>query len=318
MRRFLPLLMLLASASLIQAQQPWPQFRGPTGDGHGKAVNLPDTWSESQNIAWKAPIAGRGWSSPVIADNVAWMTSATVTPITEEEKARIRKEKLATNPMVNQMDIGGPVKMFAVGVDLTSGKIIKTIALFEVEEPDPIHSLNSYASPTPILDGNKLYCHFGRFGTACADVATGNILWKTQLVIDHSVGPGSTPVLHDGVLIVPCDGCDMQYVTGLDANTGEQRWRTDRPPLEGSLGDIHKAFGTPLVVTHNGIPQVISVGAQWFVAYEPATGREIWRFRYGNGFSNVPRPVVAGNIAYLCTGLLRRKFPPCASMARET
>lgn len=303
MHRLVATLLLLSAASL-QARDDWPQFRGPEGSGHAEGTNLPKTWSESENIVWKTAMPGRGWSSPVVADGLAWMTSATVEQLSDAEKERRRKEKLAKNPIAGQMEVTGPAKLFVASVDITSGKPGKTITLFDVADPDPIHSLNSYASPSPIVHEGRLYCHFGKFGTACVDTKTGKILWKTQLVIDHSVGPGSSPVLHDGVLVIPCDGTDAQYVVGLDAKTGKQLWRTDRPKMSGIVGDLHKAFATPLVATHNGKDQVIAPTAQWFAAYDPKDGRELWRFHHGDGFSNVPRPVVAKGVAYLCTGFM--------------
>jgi outer membrane protein assembly factor BamB len=303
MHRFLWAAMVL-SGSLAQAAEEWPQFRGPKGDGHAEASNLPETWSESENVVWKAEVPGKGWSSPVVADGIAWMTSATVSAIGEEEKARIKKEKLAGNPIAGQMEIVGPAKFFVVSVELATGKPGKPILLFDVAEPDPIHALNSYASPSPIVHRGKLYCHFGKFGTACVDTRSGRVLWKQNLSIDHSVGPGSSPVLHEGVLIVPCDGTDDQYVVGLDANTGKQLWRTDRPSMTGNIGDMHKAFATPLVTKHDGRTQVIVPGAQWFTAYDPKTGEELWRFHHGEGFSNVPAPVVADDVAFLCTGFM--------------
>jgi outer membrane protein assembly factor BamB len=303
-RLFTTLFLVLASSPVLAGNE-WPQFRGPTGDGHAEGSNLPDTWSESENIVWKTELLGRGWSSPVVADGIAWMTSATVEPIHDAEKERIQREKLAGNPIAGQMEIVGPAKMFVASVDVDSGKLGKVIPLFAIAEPDPIHNLNSYASPSPILHQGRLYCHFGKYGTACIDTKTGHVVWrKQQYAIDHSVGAGSSPVLYGGVVILPCDGTDLQYVVGLDATNGEQLWRTDRPKMSGNIGDLHKAFATPFVTTHNGKDQVIVPGAQWFVSYDPRTGHELWRFRHGDGFSNVPRPVVSDGVAYLCTGFM--------------
>ena len=304
MHRVLAATLIVLAGTVLLAADEWRQFRGPHGDGHAEGANLPVTWSESENIAWKTELPGKGWSSPVVADGVAWMTSATVEPLSDADKERMKKEKLAANPIAGQMELVGPAKMFAVSVNIATGNQGPSIPLFEISEPDPIHSLNSYASPSPILHGGKLFCHFGKFGTACVDTKTGDVLWKTNLVIDHSVGPGSSPVLHDGVLIIPCDGTDAQFVVGLDAQTGDELWRTNRPKLEGAIGDLHKAFATPLVTSHNGKEQVIAPAAQWFAAYDPKTGRELWRFRHGDGFSIVPCPVVGDGVAYMVTGFM--------------
>ena len=294
--------LMLFLPSVSGAVDEWPQFRGPTGDGQADASNLPDTWSESQNIAWKTAVPGRGWSSPAVAEGVAWISYAIVEPLDEADVERIRKEKLSGSPIDSQMEVMGSAKMFVVGVDLNTGKLRKPIPLAQVAAPDPIHYLNSYASPSPIVHDGKLVCHFGKYGTICLDTKTSQVLWKKEFVIDHSVGPGSSPALHNGVVIIPCDGTDNQFVIGLDLKTGKQLWRTDRPKMTGKLGDMHKAFATPLVVKHKGKDQAIVPGAQWFVSYDPMTGRELWRFHHGEGFSNVPSPIVKKGVAYLCTG----------------
>ncbi|OYW15894.1 MAG: serine/threonine protein kinase, partial [Planctomycetales bacterium 12-60-4] len=207
----------------------WPQFRGPNGDGHTAAVNLPTEWSEDQGIAWKSAIPGRGWSSPVIGDGLVWVTTAVEHTATSEE-LEAQKTKLRGNPMANQMTLVGSITLRAVAVDLDSGKIVHNIRLFEVKDPQPVHSLNSYASPSPLLVENRLVCHFGAFGTACVDTADGKILWKASLPNDHSVGPGSSPIVFEDLVIIPCDGTESQYVAALDLYTGKPVWKTARPP----------------------------------------------------------------------------------------
>lgn len=286
----------------------WPQFRGPAGDGHSAARGLPTAWSESEHVDWKAAIPGRGWSSPVIADGVVWLTTAVEHPATPEQTERALKTKLAGNPMAKQLNIVGSITLRAVAVDLATGKILRDVHLFDVADPEPVHSLNSYASPSPILDDDRLYCHFGTFGTAAVDVRSGTVLWRTRLPNEHSVGPGSSPALFEDKLIIPCDGTEAQYVTALDVNTGKPVWKTPRPPMTGDKGDLHKAFSTPLVIRHAGRVQVVIMGAQWVVAYEPRSGQELWRVRHGEGFSNVARPVFAHGLVYVCTGYMQHQL----------
>jgi outer membrane protein assembly factor BamB len=140
-------------------------------------------------------------------------------------------------------------------------------------------------------------------GTACLDAETGKVLWTQVLPVDHLVGPGSSPVLYKDLLIVVRDGCDAQYVAALDKKTGQTAWKTPRPPIE-ARADMKKAFSTPLVVEAGGKTQMIAVGAHWAVGYDPATGKEIWRVRHGNGFSLAPRPVYGNGLTYICTGCL--------------
>jgi outer membrane protein assembly factor BamB len=283
----------------------WKQFRGPDGQGHAQAKNLPVTWSETENILWKAAIPGRGWSSPVYSDNTIWLTTAVENPLTADELEAARKQKLAGNPLAKQMSLVGSISLRAVGVDARTGKVLNDVELLTVKDPPAIHSLNSYASPTPVLDGNLLLCHFGELGTVCLDTYTGKPKWKATLPSAHSVGAGSSPVSYGGLFIIPCDGTDQQYVIALNKLTGEPVWKTPRPPMTGTNGELHKAFATPLLATTSGREQLIIPGAQWVTAYEPATGKEIWRVNYGDGFSNVPVPVMAGDLVCICTGYMQ-------------
>jgi outer membrane protein assembly factor BamB len=300
--RALVCLFVILLISSVNANE-WRQFRGPGGQGLvTDAKNLPETWSETENILWKAELPGRGWSSPVFAGSTIWLTTAVEHPLEGEALEKARSKKLFLNPLAKEMDVLGSVVLHAIGINPQTGAVEKDIELFTLTEIEPVHSLNSSASPTPILDGEFLYCHFGEMGTACVNTADGTIVWKTQLPSKHSVGPGSSPVIYNDLLIVPCDGTDQQYVVALNKLTGEQVWKTKRPKMTGILGELHKAFSTPLLVKTDERDQVIVPGAQWVVAYDPRDGYEIWRVRYGDGFSNVPRPVAGHGMVYVCTG----------------
>lgn len=302
--RLIPILTVLVIATSAGAAE-WKQFRGPDGQGHSDVKNLPLTWSETENVQWKTAIPGRGWSSPVLDGNTIWMTTAVEEVLSGEALEKARQDRLGGNPMAKQMSLVGSVSLRAISVDARTGKLLTDVELMAVKNPPAIHTLNSYASPTPILDGNLLFCHFGELGTACLDTYTGNVVWKTVLPAAHSVGAGSSPVVSGELFIVPCDGTDQQYVVGLDKRTGDQVWKTKRPGMSGTNSDFHKAYSTPLLVNAAGKDQVVAPGAQWVVAYEPQTGREIWRVRHGNGFSNVPRPVVANDLVCICTGFMQ-------------
>src|SRR5207244_665238 len=128
----------------------WPEFRGPTADGHSDAVGLPSRWSETDNVKWKVPIHDKGWSSPVIWGNQIWMTTATV----------------------------DGKKLYAICVDRETGKIVHDIKVFDVAKPGYCIPTNSYASPTPVVEAGRVYVHFGSYGTACLDTATGATLWS--------------------------------------------------------------------------------------------------------------------------------------------
>jgi outer membrane protein assembly factor BamB len=292
------------TGSFASAADVWPQFRGPTGQGDALQEQLPLEWSETKGIEWKTPLPGRGWSSPVVGGGRIWLTAAVEKAKDEAKRAELLKS-YETLPAKEQFLRFDSVSLKAIEVDFDSGTILREVNLFERESPVPIHGLNTYASPTPVLDleSGRLFCHFGTFGTACIDTTTGEIIWERQLELQHVVGPGSSPALYENLLIVPNDGIDRQYIAALDVATGETVWERDRPPIREENTDHHKAFSTPLVIEVNRRPQAVIPGAQWFVAYDPLSGDELWRVDHGPGFSNVARPVFDGKLLFLNTGL---------------
>ncbi|MCB1020290.1 MAG: PQQ-binding-like beta-propeller repeat protein [Acidobacteria bacterium] len=245
----------------------WPEFRGPSGQGLAPVGELPLEWDETRNVAWKTEIPGRGWSSPVILDGrTIWLTTAT------EDGKSLR----------------------AVAVDFASGRVEKDIEVFRDDQLPSSHKKNSQASPTPILEPNRIYLHFGVRGTAALD-ATGKVLWKNEEHVFNPVhGAGGSPALWQDLLIFTCDGGDKQYVAAVDKNTGKTRWTTSR-------GKSRMSFATPLMIEVGGKPQVICPGGDLAAAYDPATGEEIWRVTY-DGFSVVPRPVYAHGLVFIVTG----------------
>ena len=266
MRSLLLLLLILLAVCIQALAQDWPEFRGPTGQGVSDERGLPLTWSETSNVKWKTAIPGKGWSSPAILGDRIWLTAAT------EDGKSLR----------------------AICVDRKTGAITQNVEVFRLKNLGPMSPKNSLASPTPVLEGDRVYLHFGAHGTACIN-QTGEIVWKTRLDYDNGQhGPGGSPVLYEDLLIVSCDGNDYQFVTALDKLTGKTKWK--------KLREGDQAYTTPLVVRLPAGDQVISPGAFRAVAYEPRTGREIWHLTYGDGFSNVPRPVYGNGLAFICTG----------------
>lgn len=302
-RPFLPVVLAIVLGGAARGEG-WPEWRGPAGDGHAPtAHDLPRRWSETENVFWKTEIPGKGWSSPVIDGQQIWLTTAVESQLTDEEKQR----RLESIPNANTLELSGPVSLRAICIDRDSGNVVHDVELFLIDEPQPIHKLNSYASPSPVLQDGTLYCHFGDFGTAALDVATGKVRWANRLLrLKHENGPGSTPVLWHDKLIVHCDGSDVQFIAALDAATGEVAWKT---PRSGELRDdpqLKKAYGTPLVITLEGRDLVISPGADWVYAYDPNDGSELWKVSYGVlGFSVVPRPVIAGDLVFLSTTFMQ-------------
>ena len=295
---------LMGKHAAAEALPSWSQWRGPAGQGHAPAAkDLPRVWSESENIAWKTPVEGKGWSSPVLDRGRLWLTTAVETPLSEAEKA----ERLANVENSSSLQVSGPVSLRAVCLDAATGKRLHDIELFRQSQPDPIHSLNSYASPSPILDGGRLYCHFGTNGTAAVDAATGAILWTHTLqTIKHENGAGGTPVLFENRLIFDCDGSDQQYIVALDTATGEVAWKTERSGERNPEPQLKKAYGSPIVTEVDGRTVLLSTGADWLNAYDPTDGRELWKQAYGVlGFSIVPRPIVGHGMAFISTSFMQ-------------
>jgi outer membrane protein assembly factor BamB len=147
-----------------------------------------------------------------------------------------------------------------------------------------------------------VYVHFGTYGTACLDTATGKKLWERRdLNCNHHRGPGSSPILYDDLLIVNFDGFDVQYVVALDKKTGKTVWKKDRNiTYDRDDGDIKKAYGTPTVVTVEGKPQVVSPSAGATIAYDPRSGDELWRISHGGMNASAP-PVYQDGQVFICT-----------------
>jgi outer membrane protein assembly factor BamB len=259
---------LLASSVPLLAQD-WPQFRGPDGQGRSTVQGLPIAWSEQKNVSWKVPVPGRGWSSPVVAAGRIWLTTAT--PAGRDTSLRL------------------------LAFDLESGRTIVDVEVFKMAGKDLLNPKNSQASPTPILDGDRVYVHFGAAGTAALSTS-GAMLWKTRLAYESQHGNGGSPALVGDLLIVNCDGFDQAFVAALDTRTGKTRWRTDRREPHS------QAYSTPLLIRAADREQVISVGAFTAASYDPRTGKEIWRVSYPEGYSNVPRPVFGEGLVFITTG----------------
>ena len=276
-------LALCLSISAIAAV-PWPQFRGPDGDGHSAARGLPVEFGEGQNVKWKTPTHGKSWSSPVIGGGQVWLTTAS-----EDGK-----------------------ELGVMCLDEATGKVLHDEVLFHVETPQFCHKFNSYASPTPVLEEGRLYVSFGSPAIACVDTATCKVLWERRdFVCNHFRGAGSSPVVWGGLLFHHFDGSDAQFVVALDKATGKTVWNVNRSIDYKDLqpdgkpeadGDWRKGFGTPQVVEWEGKPLLISSGAKAHYAYEPATGKEVWRFEERGAHSAAARPVAGFGMVFIAPG----------------
>ena len=246
----------------------WPEFRGPDGQGHSSERGVPLDWSESRNIKWKTPVSGAGWSSPVVAGGRVWLTTAT--------EAR-------------------DLSLRALAFDVESGREVVNAEVFRLRRTALLNPKNSRASPSPVVDGDRVYVHFGADGTA-ALTSSGDIIWKTRFPYESQHGNGGSPIVFGDLLILSCDGSDDAFVVALDKRTGKVRWKT------GRRQPYDQAYSTPLAIRVGNRDEIVSVGAYRAGAYDPETGKEIWRVSYRDGFSNVPRPVFGHGLVYIATG----------------
>jgi outer membrane protein assembly factor BamB len=279
-------LVVLASLSAVTAtlQADWPQFRGPAGNGLATSRALPLAWAEDKNVTWKTAIHGRGWSSPVILGNQVWLTTATT-----DGRA-----------------------LFAIAVEKATGKILHDLPLFEVSTPQYAHPFNSYASPTPVIEPGRVYVTFGAPGTAAIDTKTGRVVWERRdFECNHFRGAGSSPIIFGNLLIMHFDGSDRQFVAALDKRTGNTVWKTDRSIDFQDLGpdgkpqadgDFRKAFATPHIATFGNRSILISLGSKAAYAYDPLTGKELWRIEERTNHSASTRPLVGHGMIFYPSG----------------
>ena len=230
------------------------------GNGISQSTVLPITWSEKENVRWKTAIHGRGHSSPVIWGEQIWLTSAT----------------------------DDTHRLYVLCVDRDSGKILLNRELFKLAEPQHSNRLNTYASPSPVIEKGRVYVHFGTYGTACLDTHTFEVLWQRRDInCQHIEGPGSSPIVYKDKLIFNVDGGDVQYVVALNKQTGKTAWKTTRTTdYKGLSPTFCKAYSTPLICQATGRTELISAGAQAAMGYDPNNGRELWKVCY-KGCSNV-------------------------------
>ncbi len=298
-----PILAALLSALSLQAtyaNEHWNQFRGPQGNGISTATTLPVEFDETKNVRWKIAIPESGWSSPVVWGNQIWLTTGS------DEKKELR----------------------VICVDLESGKIVRDIKVFGMIERkiDPAYAfdsprLNSPASPTPVVEKERVFVSFGSQGIACLDRKTGDKIWERRdLRIYQPVRQGSSPIVDNKNLYVAYDGTDQQFFVALNKETGETRWKTDRNvgtdwaatlrakgmKADGKPNDNKKSFATATLIEVDGQRQLIAPAAEATISYAPETGKELWRVLHPGGFNVAARPIHANGMVYVFTSGLNR------------
>jgi outer membrane protein assembly factor BamB len=268
---------IIGSHAVSAQENNWTHFRGTHLNGMAENENIPLKWDESV-IKWKTEIHDRGYSSPVVYNNQIWLTTA---------------------------KIDGK-ELYAVCIDFQTGKIIYDIKVFDPGEIQRKHPVNSYATPTPCIEKGFVYVHYGNMGTACINTTNGSIVWKrNDFVCNHIHGPGSSPIIYKNLLILHFDCKDERYIVALDKSDGKTVWKAVRPtdmyePLD-PVGRL--AYLTPIIINVKGRDMLISDGSAVCMAFEPETGREIWRVVDG-AETTISMPFTEKGVLYWYSGYM--------------
>jgi outer membrane protein assembly factor BamB len=271
----------LALASAARATDNWPGYRGPTDQGHADSPNLPLHWSETENVAWKIALPGKSRSTPAIWGDRVWATTAT-----EDGK-----------------------ELSVLCIDKNTGEFLINRVLHKVEKPSGCVEMNSYATPSPVVEEGRVYVSYGPAYLACLDTATGEVVWdRDDIACRFSVGAASCPMIYKDLLITHYDGCDKQFVLAVDKRTGKDVWKTDRTVEYDDIdpetnrpkqeGEFRKAFSAPIVTEIGGRPVLASLGSMALYAYDPDNGKELWRLDKIGSYSGVMRPVAEQGVIY--------------------
>ena len=262
----------------------WPGFRGQGGCGVSAETGLPARWGAEENVAWKAKVPGYGWSSPVV-----WGDKVFVTTAVSDKQAKPggfgggfpgggfppRGGRRGSGGFPGGRGTGGraPAAVYRWEVyclNKADGKVLWQQVAREARPAVGVNSFNTYATETPVTDGERLYAYFGNTGVFCYDLA-GKLLWKKglgayRMQLGH--GTGSSPALGGERLFIQCDNEEKSFLVALDKKTGKELWRVDRPE--------RSTWSTPLVWKAKGRTEVVCGGARKVRSYDPATGKQLW------------------------------------------
>jgi len=294
------MLQTLAALLLLAGANDWPGWRGPSGNGISTLKDIPISWAADRNIAWKTEVAGRGHSSPVVwGDRVFLTTDIEGEPVAAEApKHRIR------GGAFRHPDSTGINKKHTLKVlcfDAANGKQLWERTAYEGQVYDEIHKFNTYASPTPVVDGKFVYAYFEAQGLYKYDFA-GNLVWKISLgkIDTLGLGTGVSPVLFEDklLLLADQDDGDNSFLVAISTADGKIAWKTPRK--------ARQTWTTPVIVESGGQLELIVMGTENVIAYDPRSGKEMWRTE-GIVGNSVHTPVFGHGMVYLTTGYPLKK-----------
>jgi outer membrane protein assembly factor BamB len=294
--------LVLATASFMRVvgaqESPWPQWRGPGGLGISADAHAPIEWGPDRNIAWKTEIPGRGHSSPVVAGNRIFLTTSIRGAHVPGRKAPVHLgfdlEPGYVHPDSVDVDYRYTLKVLAV--DATTGALAWERTAYDGVMWDDRHRKNTFASSTIATDGKLIYAFFESAGLYCYDT-DGTLKWHASLgpIIKAGLGPGTSPVIHERLVILQCDQemGDGSFLVALDRFSGKEMWRVARTN--------RRSWATPILVRTARRTELIASGAEAVVAYDPRTGTELWR---ANGVQShpIPSPVAGHGLVFVTAG----------------
>ena len=286
-----------ATAAGSSESSDWPGFRG--ADGSGVARSGPGPAADldlERNLIWKTKVEGRGHSSPVVSGGRIFLTTAIVGDVIPG--AEPPEHTFGGRPFVHPQATDGNRHhtMKAIALDADHGDLLWSRVAYEGRVFDDRHSESSYASPTPVTDGERVYGYFGSEGVYAYTV-DGEPVWQRDIgdIKTVGLGVGTSPVLTDGLLVILADedSGDDSFIVALDAATGEEVWKRERP--------VQASWATPVLVEHDGGKQLLTSGNEYVIAYDPADGAELWRAK---GLENnaIHIPMTVDDLAVFTSG----------------
>jgi outer membrane protein assembly factor BamB len=283
----LPALLLAALASPLAAQDHWPQFRGPHGSAAVKDTSLPVTWSARKNVLWQAEIPGRGWSSPVVWGNRVFVTAVL------NDKTPPPRRGLYILDLYGKIPPGNHVwKVYCL--DLGTGKVVWEKTAHEGTPGGAVHLKNTYASETPVTDGEHVYVYFGNLGLFCYDMK-GAPVWSKNLgayKTRNGWGTGASPVLYQDKLLLVNDNQESSFLVALDKKTGRELWKVER--------DEKSNWATPLVWENDRRVEIVTCGSKRVRSYG-LDGKLLWELG-GMSVIVIPTPSADAGLLYLSSG----------------
>jgi outer membrane protein assembly factor BamB len=284
---------LLICCAAAAANDDWSRWRGPNYDGMARG-EAPVEWNGDKNIAWKVPIAGRGFSSPILWGDKIFLTTAV--PASTEQAAQPGSGDGGRRGSGGGVGAGREHKFVVMCLDRNTGKTLWERVATTAAPHEGYHGrYGSFASNTPATDGKYLYAFFGSRGLYTYDL-DGKLIWKKNfqpMRMRLQFGEGVAPVIDGNSLYLKFDQEQGSHLLALDKNTGKELWRVDR--------DEVSSWSEPLVVTHNGRKQVVVSASNKVRSYDPATGKVIWETS-GLGTNVIPAPVTTNGIVYVMSG----------------